>query len=133
MEESSEKFIQLFHSVFLYLILYECVALHFTYFDIVLSNQYPHSPTKNINMFGNVMLHYNRSAGQMFSSSQSCCKETSLNILNGRHFISSISKGLVVRACWKCIPSILQSLETRDPTFLLLLRNAILHNPSFSA
>lgn len=95
MEESSEKCIKLFHSVFVCLILCEYVALHFTYFDIVLSNQYSYSPTKNINMFGNVMLHYNRSVGQMFCSSQSCCKETAMNILNGRNFISSINMGLV--------------------------------------
>lgn len=36
-------------------------------------------------------LHYNRSVGQMFFS-YPCCKETALNILNGRHFISLIHK-----------------------------------------
>lgn len=51
----------------------------------------------------------------------------------GISFHSSINMDLVggVKACWRCIPSILPSLETRDPTFLLLLGNAILHNPSF--
>lgn len=55
MEESSEIFIKLFYSVFICLILYKCVALYSTYFDIVLSNHYPHSPTKNTNMFGNAI------------------------------------------------------------------------------
>lgn len=80
------------------------------------------------------IIHYNRSAGQMCFL-YPCYKETALNILNGKHLILLIHKygfgAGCVKACWRCIPSILPSLETRDPTFLLLLGNVILHNPSF--